>query len=129
MLVTTRKEAKSELERIREEYGAEYEIIGIAYPRESPEYGEEAEGVPVVCRAEDISCYIQTKWVDAVMISAGSEMLLPVWVIRGVYEHGCDCPLRSRRSDSDFRHSHHPAQTEDHQACFWISAEEQSGLS
>ena len=44
LLVTTRKEAKSELERIREEYGAEYEIIGIAYPRESPEYGEEAEG-------------------------------------------------------------------------------------
>ena len=33
LLVTTRKEAKSELERIREEYGAEYEIIGIAYPR------------------------------------------------------------------------------------------------
>lgn len=82
LLVTTRKEAKSELKRIREEYGAEYEIIGIAYPRENPEYGEETEGVPVVCRAEDISCYIQTKWVDAVMISAGSEMLLPVWVIR-----------------------------------------------
>lgn len=82
LLVTTRKEAEKEIKRIRSNHDMDYEITGIVYAQEKPEPDERKDGIPVVCRAEDIPCYIQTKWVDAVLISAESENLLSAGVIR-----------------------------------------------
>ena len=82
LVVIDRQEAGKEFQRIRELYGRDYEIMGVAYAQDIPEGREYWNGVPVICGAADIPRYIQTKWVDAVLISVGSENLIPVGVIR-----------------------------------------------
>lgn len=77
LLVTTKKEADVVLSRILDNSFNEFEIIGISYADANPEAGENLHDIPVVCRADGIPDYIQTRWVDAVFIGVGDKTILP----------------------------------------------------
>nr|WP_294492648.1 sugar transferase [uncultured Mediterraneibacter sp.] len=77
LLVTTRSEADDVLERMRLNSFNEFEIIGIAYANENPEENETIRDIPVLCRADVIPEYIQTRWVDAVFIGVGDKTKVP----------------------------------------------------
>lgn len=76
LLVVKKDEADSVLERVHQNSFNEFEIIGISYVDAEPE-GDRLQDIPVVCRAEDIPDYIQTRWVDSVFISVGDKTLVP----------------------------------------------------
>lgn len=76
-LITTRGEADDVLERMRLNSFNEFEVMGIAYAEETPEDGERVRGIPVLCRADEIPDYIQTRWVDAVFISVEDKTKIP----------------------------------------------------
>ena len=76
-LVTTRDEADNVLERMKLNSFNEFEIIGIAYAGETPKENERVRSIPVVCRADEIPDYIQTRWVDAVLLNVNTKEALP----------------------------------------------------
>ena len=77
LLVTTREEIESTLERVRINSFNEFEIIGIAFADSSAGENEKIRNIPVVCGAADIPDYIQTRWVDAVLFATGKQKLIP----------------------------------------------------
>ncbi len=77
ILVTTKHDADNVLQRVLLNSFNEFEIIGISYADASPEKGENLCGIPVVCRAEEIPDYIQTRWVDSVFIGVSDKTLVP----------------------------------------------------
>ena len=81
-LVTTRDEADNVLERMKLNSFNEFEIIGIAYAGETPEENERVRGIPVVCRADEIPDYIQTRWIDAVFISVEDKTKIPAKLVK-----------------------------------------------
>lgn len=76
LVMTSRTEAEKAVKRLNENSYSEFELIGIAYVGEDPEPGEMVCGIPVVCRAENLAAYIQTRWVDAVFAVMADEALL-----------------------------------------------------
>lgn len=87
-LVTTRDEADNVLERMKLNSFNEFEIIGIAYAGETPEENERVRGIPVVCRADEIPDYIQTRWVDAVFISVEDKTKIPAKLVKQCLDMG-----------------------------------------
>lgn len=92
LLVTTAEDAQKTLEKLMENSFHEFEIIGIAYIDRQPKENEKVLNVPVVCHAEAIPAYIQTRWVDSVLVSAEgqhrlSEDLINICVEMGVTLH------------------------------------------
>ena len=68
LLLTTKGEVESVLETMKLNSFNEFEIVGIVYAGEKPEEGEKHRDIPVVCTAEAMPDYIQTRWIDAVMM-------------------------------------------------------------
>ena len=87
-LVTTRDEADNVLERMKLNSFNEFEIIGIAYAGETPKENERVRGIPVVCRADEIPDYIQTRWVDAVFISVEDKTKIPAKLVKQCLDMG-----------------------------------------
>lgn len=77
LLLTTKGKVESVLERMKLNSFNEFEIVGIVYAGESPEEGEKHRDIPVVCSAEAMPDYIQTRWIDAVMMAVEKSDLLP----------------------------------------------------
>lgn len=73
MVVTNRSDAEEKIKQLIDNSFSEYELIGIAYIDGEPEKDENICNVPVVCRTENLTQYIQTKWVDAVFVSSADE--------------------------------------------------------
>lgn len=55
----------------------ELEIIGAVVADKNDMLGSVIEGVPVVCNANEVPDYIQTRWVDDVLINVQSSVVLP----------------------------------------------------
>lgn len=81
LLLTTKEEVESVLERMKLNSFNEFEITGIVYVGNTPEEGEEHRGIPVVCSAEAMPDYIQTRWIDAVMVAVERNRLIPKGII------------------------------------------------
>lgn len=88
VLVTTKDEADTMLEGLMPDRFTEYEIIGIAYADRTPCKEETVCGIPVVCRADGIPEYIQTRWVDEVIIGVSDKMAVPEGLVLRCLEMG-----------------------------------------
>ena len=77
LLVTTREEAEKTLETVRINSFNEFEIIGIALADNDVEEQEKICDIPVVCNASDIPDYIQTRWIDSIIFTAGNQKRVP----------------------------------------------------
>lgn len=77
LLLTTKEEVEGVLETMKINSFNEFEIIGIVYADKSPEEGEKHRDIPVVCSAETIPDYIQTRWIDSVMVAVEKNELVP----------------------------------------------------
>ena len=77
LLVTTKSESDNVLERVLLNSFNEFEITGISYVDADPQEGETLRGIPVVCRAEEIPEYIQTRWIDSVFIGVDDKTMVP----------------------------------------------------
>ena len=77
LLLTTKGEVESVLETMKLNSFNEFEIVGIVYAGEKPEEGEKHRDIPVVCTAEAMPDYIQTRWIDAVMMAVEKSDLVP----------------------------------------------------
>ncbi|MBM6751516.1 sugar transferase [Mediterraneibacter glycyrrhizinilyticus] len=88
LLVTTREEIESTLERVRINSFNEFEIIGIAFADSSAGENEKIRNIPVVCGAADIPDYIQTRWVDAVLFATGKQKLIPEGLVNTCIKMG-----------------------------------------
>ena len=94
VLLTTREEAGELVHNLNTNSFSEYEIAGIAYAGEKPEQNETISGIPVVCSAEKLTEYIQTKWVDSVFVRVEDRTLLPKGILEafidmGITVHNC----------------------------------------
>ena len=81
LLVTTKEDVNEVLDRMKQNSFNEFEIIGIAFLDSAFRKNESIQGIPVACSAEAIPDYIQTRWVDAVMINAKERYALPEHLI------------------------------------------------
>lgn len=88
LLITTRGEVENTLETLKQNSFNEFEIIGIAFADGEVKEKETYHNIPVVCSAEAIPDYIQTRWVDALMISVPGEYALPKELINTCIEMG-----------------------------------------
>lgn len=94
ILLTTREEAEELVCNLNTNSYSEYEIAGIAYAGEEPEKNERVNGISVVCSAERLTEYIQTKWVDSVFVRVEDRTLLPKGILEafidmGITVHNC----------------------------------------
>lgn len=94
LLVTTKAEADNVLVRFKLNSFNEFEIIGIAYADTEPEEGEKVRNIPVVCRVDKVTDFIQTKWVDAILFRVKERSFIPKGVIQrcidmGITVHNC----------------------------------------
>lgn len=94
VLLTTREEAEELVLNLNTNSFSEYEIEGIAYAGAEPETNEHVNGIPVVCSAERLTEYIQTKWVDSVFVRVSDRTLLPKGILEkfvdmGITVHNC----------------------------------------
>ena len=94
LLLTTRNMANSVVTALKQNSFNELEIAGIAYAGDRPEAGETVQDIPVVCTAEELTEYLQTKWVDAIFVRTGnnsivSESILSKCVDMGITVHSC----------------------------------------
>lgn len=94
LLLTTRDKADSVVDMLKENSFNELEIASIAYAGDSPEEGETVQGIPVVCSAENLPEYLQTKWVDALFVRTGNTENIPKGVLEkcvdmGITVHNC----------------------------------------
>ncbi len=88
LLVTTRDDVDSTLERVRVNSFNEFEIIGIAFADSEPGEDEKIREIPAVCRADQIPDYIQTRWVDSVLVAVGKRSLIPDGLISTCIDMG-----------------------------------------
>lgn len=95
MLVVTPKEQAHELiSRLLENRFNEFEIVGISYTDSKITPDERIQDIPVVCMADEIPDYIQTKWVDSVFVRVNDRIQLPAGLLEkcidmGVTVHTC----------------------------------------
>ena len=88
LLLTTKDEVEGVLETMKLNSFNEFEIIGIVYADKSPKEGEKYRDIPVVCSAETMPDYIQTRWIDSVMVAVKKNELVPegLWIPASVWE-------------------------------------------
>lgn len=77
ILVTTRDEVDGILDHVEKNLFNEFEIVGIAFADSEARENEVIQDIPVVCNAEQLPEYIQTRWIDTVLISVKNQKMLP----------------------------------------------------
>ncbi len=55
----------------------EFDIVGIVLADREPEENESIEGIPVVSKIDTLTEYIQTRWVDALLVGIKKKTLIP----------------------------------------------------
>ena len=68
LLVSTSDEIDSMLRRVEQNVFNEFDIVGIVLADREPEENEMIEGIPVVSKIDTVTEYIQTRWVDALLV-------------------------------------------------------------
>lgn len=77
LILTTSDKAESVVRRVEENTYNELELIGCVLLDRDDRVGEKIDKVPVVCTGEGIFDYIQTRWVDGVLVNVRRGTLLP----------------------------------------------------
>lgn len=94
LLVTEKEKAGDLIKTLTQNSFNEFDIVGIAYTDSEVSTGEKNEDIPVVCTAEKLPEYIQTKWVDSVFVKVDDRVALPEGMIEkcidmGITVHNC----------------------------------------
>jgi exopolysaccharide biosynthesis polyprenyl glycosylphosphotransferase len=88
LVVTTSNRAQQTLTTVLKNTYNELEVIGVVLADTDEMVGEEIEGIKVVCRTKDMLDYIQTRWVDGVLINTKKRDLLPEDLLPACIEMG-----------------------------------------
>ena len=94
LLVSTSDEIDSMLRRVEQNVFNEFDIVGIVLADREPEENELIEGIPVVSKIDTVTEYIQTRWVDALLVGIKKKTLIPedlfeTCVNMGITVHEC----------------------------------------
>ena len=94
ILVSTSDEIDSMLRRVEQNVFNEFDIVGIVLADREPEENELIEGIPVVSKIDTATEYIQTRWVDALLVGIKKKTLIPedlfdTCVNMGITVHEC----------------------------------------
>ena len=81
LVVVSSEEVETVIETIYLNSYNEFEIIGIVLADKKEIVKKTIRGIPVVCTLDTIPDYIQTRWVDSVLINVKREQVLPKWLI------------------------------------------------
>ncbi len=65
-----------------------WEIVGIVLADRDDMVGQDIQGIPIVCTADKIPDYIQTKWIDSIWIHVKKKYQLPIELINTCIEMG-----------------------------------------
>ena len=106
LLVTTSSEIEYMLKRVEDNVFNEFEIVGIVFADREPEEYECIDGIPVVCKIDTLTDYIQTRWVDSILVGIRKKNLIPEDLFTtcsnmGVTVHEC-LDLRSGWTSNQF---------------------------
>ena len=77
LIVTTSDRAGEVVRTVLNNSYNELEILGLVLADRDDQVGSEMERIPVVCRMEDIPDYIQTLWLDSILIRLPEEIPFP----------------------------------------------------
>ena len=77
LLVSTSYEIDSMLRQVEQNVFNEFDIVGIVLADREPEENELIEGIPVVSKIDTLTEYIQTRWVDALLVGIKKKTLIP----------------------------------------------------
>ncbi len=86
--VFSSEDAKKLLEQAIEKPYKEWEIVGIVLADREDMVGQNILGIPVVCKANEIPDYIQTKWIDSIWIHLPRKYQLPLDLVNTCIEMG-----------------------------------------
>ena len=94
LLVSTSYEIDSMLRQVEQNVFNEFDIVGIVLADREPEENELIEGIPVVSKIDTLTEYIQTRWVDALLVGIKKKTLIPedlfdTCVNMGITVHEC----------------------------------------
>ena len=94
LLVSTSDEIDSMLRQVEQNVFNEFDIVGIVLADREPEENEMIEGIPVVSKIDTVTEYIQTRWVDALLVGIKKKTLIPedlfeTCVNMGITVHEC----------------------------------------
>ena len=81
LVVTTYDMAEDVIQTLKNNAFNELEVEGVVLVDRGDLVGETIQGTKVVCREDEILDYIQTRWVDDILINLADESLLPKSVI------------------------------------------------
>lgn len=106
LLVTTSGEIDYMLKRVEQNVFNEFEIVGIVFADREPEENESIAGIPVVGKIDTLTDYIQTRWIDSILVGIKKKALIPEDLIEtcskmGVTIHEC-LDLRSGWTENQF---------------------------
>lgn len=106
LLVTTSGEIDYMLKRVEQNVFNEFEIVGIVFADREPEENESIAGIPVVGKIDTLTDYIQTRWIDSILVGIKKKTLIPEDLIEtcsnmGVTIHEC-LDLRSGWTENQF---------------------------
>ena len=106
LLVTTSGEIDYMLKRVEQNVFNEFEIVGIVFADREPEENESIAGIPVVGKIDTLTDYIQTRWIDSILVGVKKKTLIPEDLIEtcfnmGVTIHEC-LDLRSGWTENQF---------------------------
>ena len=77
LVVTTSDRAEHTLQVIQDHTYNELTIAGVILADKENTAEQKISGIPVVCTVEEIPSYIQTRWIDGIIIDQSSRILLP----------------------------------------------------
>ena len=94
LLVSTSDEIDFMLRRVEQNVFNEFDIVGIVLADREPEENELIEGIPVVSKIDTATEYIQTRWVDTLLVGIKKKTLIPedlfeTCVNMGITVHEC----------------------------------------
>lgn len=94
LLVSISDEIDSMLRRVEQNVFNEFDIVGIVLADREPEENELIEGIPVVSKIDTATEYIQTRWVDTLLVGIKKKTLIPedlfeTCVNMGITVHEC----------------------------------------
>lgn len=77
LILTTRDRAERVVQTVLKNTYNELEVRGVILADDDSLVGANIAGVPVVCKVTEIPDYIQTRWVDSMLINVREGMVLP----------------------------------------------------
>ena len=77
LVITTSDRAEHTLKTIKNNTYNELSIAGVVLADRGDMKGRKIQDIPVVCSKESIPSYIQTKWIDGIIIDEENKELLP----------------------------------------------------